>query len=115
MKIGEVVRRRRKELGLTQGQVARQVGFDVANISRFERGEQGIDQVHLKPLARALNTTVAELYSQTEEYKKSSLSDLSVLKGIVSRIQKIEHVFMQADEDGKLELIKMFYEDEINK
>lgn len=59
MKIGEIFKRRRKELGMTQQELALSVGWDAGNISRVERGEQQITEDRIFAIARALNLQLA--------------------------------------------------------
>lgn len=59
--IRENVRNRRKELGLTQAQVAKGAGCSQAKIAQIEGGTCGIPSEELGPLARALRTTAAAL------------------------------------------------------
>lgn len=54
MRLGEILRKRRKELKLTLQDVALEIGTDPANLSRMERGEQGIDETKMNALLRAL-------------------------------------------------------------
>jgi phage repressor protein C with HTH and peptisase S24 domain len=54
MKIGEILRKRREELGLTQSDVAAQIESDAGNISRIENGKQSIREAELFTLAKYL-------------------------------------------------------------
>lgn len=62
MKVNEIIRARRKELGLTLKQVADKLGVSESLISRYESNDvknMGIDK--LIPLAKVLKTTPAYL------------------------------------------------------
>lgn len=73
MDIGNRIRSRRKELGLTLKDVAKALGVSESLVSRYESSEvkhMGIDK--LPPLAKILETTPAELMGwtkQNEQYK----------------------------------------------
>lgn len=67
--LGNAIRRRRKEIGLSQEQLAEVLGVTKSTISKYELGQRdpGLDQ--LVPLAEALNCTIFDLI--TEPYHKS--------------------------------------------
>lgn len=66
MSIGTAIRKRRKTLGLTLQALARQVETDSGNLSRMERGQQGVSETMLRKLCNALDCTPAFLYAQAE-------------------------------------------------
>lgn len=66
MSIGQAIRTQRKSLHLTLQRLASQIGADSGNLSRIERGEQGVSEAMLRKLCTALNCTPAFLYAQTE-------------------------------------------------
>lgn len=71
MKVNEIIKKRRKELGLTLKDVAEKLGVSESLISRYESNDvknMGIDK--LIPLAKVLNTTPGYLMGwDTEESK----------------------------------------------
>ena len=66
MSIGSAIRKRRKSLQLTLQQLAQQVGTDSGNLSRIERGSQGVSESMLRKLCTALDCSPAALYAQSE-------------------------------------------------
>lgn len=54
--LGEAIRAKRHELGLTQEQLAENAGLDRAYVGAVERGERNISVVNLFLLAEALKT-----------------------------------------------------------
>ncbi len=60
--IGERIRRRRVELGLTQEQLARRVGISYQQIQKYERGANRISASRLFELAVWLDVTPGYLY-----------------------------------------------------
>ena len=76
MKVNEIIRARRKELGLTLKQVADKLGVSESLISRYESNDvknMGIDK--LIPLAKILKTTPAYLMGWEED--KTYFNELS--------------------------------------
>ena len=58
MKVGQRIRKRRKELGLTAEQVAERLGKNRATIYRYESsGIENLPSAVLEPLAKVLQTT----------------------------------------------------------
>lgn len=72
MSIGIAIRKRRKALGLTLQALAKQVDADSGNLSRIERGVQGVSETMLRRLCTALDCTAASLYAQAESKITSS-------------------------------------------
>ena len=57
--IGELVKRRREELGLTQEELATRCGYkDRSTITRIEKNDNDVNQTKLKRLADALEVDV---------------------------------------------------------
>jgi transcriptional regulator with XRE-family HTH domain len=63
--LGKNVSLRRKTLGLTQAQLAERLGVETETISRVERGTNLISLQRLASLSEVLETSVAELLSQS--------------------------------------------------
>lgn len=74
MPLGPTIRQRRKALGLTLQDLAKRVGTDTGNLSRIERGMQGVSEALLMKLCAALNCTPAELYGASTENGDSILA-----------------------------------------
>lgn len=66
MPLGVAIRKRRKALGFTLQQLAARIDADSGNLSRIERGEQGLSEAMLRRLCAALDCTPAFLYAQAE-------------------------------------------------
>ena len=71
MKIGERIKARRKELGLTADDVASMLGKNRATIYRYESSEiENLPVNVLEPLSKILQTTPAVLMGWNENHKK---------------------------------------------
>lgn len=69
--LGENIRRKRKQLGLTQEDLAELSNLSVNFISRIERtNNQNISLQKLEAIARALNVTSIDLIKPTESIDK---------------------------------------------
>ena len=66
MSLGSAIRKQRKSLHLTLQALANAIGADSGNLSRIERGEQGVTEAMLRKLCSALDCTPAFLYAQSE-------------------------------------------------
>ena len=75
--IAERIVHRRKELGLTQKQLAELLHVSDKTVSRWETDKQIPDALTMQDIARALNISVSELYGveamQVNVSSKSSL------------------------------------------
>lgn len=75
MKVNEIIKKRRKELGLTLREVAEKLGVSESLISRYESNDvknMGIDK--LIPLAKVLNTTPAFLMGWEDKKEKENIN-----------------------------------------
>lgn len=66
MSLGLAIRKRRKLLNITLQALAETVGADSGNLSRIERGAQGVSEALLRKICAALDCTPAYLYALTE-------------------------------------------------
>ena len=66
MSLGNAIRQRRKLLKITLQSLADAVGADSGNLSRIERGAQGISESMLRKLCTALDCTPAHLYALSD-------------------------------------------------
>ena len=84
MTVGERLKRRRKELGMSAEAVAEKLGCSPSTVYRYENGEinkMGIDK--LKPIAEAINTSPAYLMGWEDE---------EALPTNVSRIEPMQKI-----------------------
>ena len=61
--LGDAIRRRRVDLGLTQEALAEKAGLHWTYISGIERGTRNVSIVKLYEIARGLNSSVHQLTS----------------------------------------------------
>lgn len=59
--LGQRIRAKRKELGMSQEELAHEAGLDRSYVGRVERGEHNLTFVALVKLARAMRCDVATL------------------------------------------------------
>lgn len=100
MSIGERIRKRREELGLTVAQVARKLGKDRTTIYRYESDYiENLPISVLEPLTEILHTTPAYLMGWTVNLTKGQLQKLN--EALQNGYVKIEFVddyeFMDTD------------------
>ena len=68
MDIGERIKRRREELGLSQSELARKVGYTSrSTINKIEKDGRGISQDKIVAIAKALRTTPSYLMGWEDE------------------------------------------------
>ena len=97
MELYKNIRNRRIELGLTQAELAKKIGYrSISTIAKIERGINDIPQSKIKAFADALNTTPGELMGEVEPAPVS----LSLTQQEETHIKK----YRQLDADGKEEI-----------
>ena len=78
MNTGDRIKQRRIELGLTADELAKKIGKSRATIYRYENGDiENMPTPVLEPLARALETTPADLMGWTAEDVADAMADLA--------------------------------------
>lgn len=75
MTVAEVIRKKRKEQGLTQEQVAQRLGVSAPAVNKWERGSSYPDITILPALARLLNTDVNTLLCFQEELTDNEIAE----------------------------------------
>ena len=66
LRIGEVIREKRKALKFSQEAFADEVGIDRAHMGRIERGERNLTLLNLLRIATALSSPASDLLSQAK-------------------------------------------------
>ena len=91
--IGDRIRTRREELGLSQDDLARKTGYKSrSSINKIEVGNQGLTQSKIKAFANALETTVSYILDTPEPVSKSSKAHRIPVFGKVAAGLPIEMV-----------------------
>lgn len=100
MNVGDRIKKRREELGMSANELAKSIGKNRATIYRYERGDiENLPTTILKPLAKSLKTTPEFLmgwddsplgdYSENVEYLKNKPDLLELYKEIVENDQLV--------------------------
>ena len=61
VELGRYIRKRRRELGLSQDQLGRMIGVTFQQVQKYEHGTNRVSFSRLVEIAQSLNCTVAEL------------------------------------------------------
>ncbi len=77
-KLGERVRARRLEIGMSQERMAELVGVTFQQVQKYERGINRIAASRLLDIARALEWPVARFYEGLESPRRGSKSEPSM-------------------------------------
>lgn len=75
MQMGEVIRNHRKQLGLTQEEMASRLGVTAPAVNKWENGNSLPDITLLAPIARLLHVTLEELLSFRENLTEEEVID----------------------------------------
>ena len=71
--LGSRIRLRRRELGLSQEQLARQVGITFQQVQKYEHGTNRVSFSRLVEIAQALHCGVMDIVGDLDQSKASSL------------------------------------------
>lgn len=109
MKIDEVIRKRRKDLNLTQEQIATILGVSAPAVNKWENGNSYPDITLLAPLARILGIDVNELlgfYGNLSEQEVNNIvmevSGLEKTKGFEAAFAKAEETVRNYPKNNRL-------------
>ncbi|MEY1661792.1 helix-turn-helix domain-containing protein [Isoalcanivorax beigongshangi] len=102
MDIGQALKRRREARGDTLEEVAYRADTDASNLSRIERGMQQPSVLLLQNLARALNTTVSEIYRELESGRPGDPAD-----PLFSDMAKMQRYFRQLSSEDRTVVLEM--------
>ena len=86
MKLGQIIRERRKNCGLTQEQVAQALGVSAPAVNKWERDVSFPDITLLPPLARLLGTDLSTLLSFRETLTDTEIT--SFVNGLDETAQR---------------------------
>jgi transcriptional regulator with XRE-family HTH domain len=82
MKIGDRIKYRREELGLSQDELARRLGYKSrSSINKIEKDASGLPQTKIAAIANALNTTPSYIMGWVDEEtekKNDTLADIVI-------------------------------------
>lgn len=79
MTLGTTIQKKRSERGLSQEQLAEQVGVSRQAVSKWEVGDAIPDTDKLIPLARALGITVDELLGNSPQGEETASAPITVV------------------------------------
>ncbi len=98
MKIDEVIRKRRKELNLTQEQIATLLGVSAPAVNKWENGNSYPDITLLSPLARVLGIDINELLGFNENLSQQEVNMIIEEVAKIKETQGFEAAFAKAEE-----------------
>ena len=88
---GMFIARKRRELNLTQAQLAERLGISSKSVSKWERGKCMPDYVIVNELCDALGITVSELLDGEENERENlRVYDNDQMIEMLARIQRLE-------------------------
>ena len=104
MKIGERIKLRRKELGMSADKLGEILGKDRSTIFRYEKGDiENLPLDILQPIAKALRTTPQYLMGWSENSKQTAPDHLQLTEGE----QLLLNLFRQIPEEQQQVFLEM--------
>lgn len=86
--VGEQIARRRRELDLSQAELANRIGVRPQTVSRWERGENLGHQRNLERVCEALETTIPELLAHIEGNGNRAETQLDRIEHRLEQIER---------------------------
>jgi transcriptional regulator with XRE-family HTH domain len=106
--IGSRLRRLRKERGLTQAELARQIGIQQSDLSRMEKGEYRVSLDNLFKILGVFDLDLADFFSDGESIAAQRHQPLS------RQDMKILHLLRELSPEGRAE-VQEFLEFKLRK
>ena len=104
MKIGERIKQRRKELGMSADKLGDILGKDRSTIFRYEKGDiENLPLDILQPIAKALMTTPEYLMGWSDSKKATAPEELTLSEGE----KMLLDLFRQVPEDQQKLVLQM--------
>ena len=96
MNIGSVIKKYRKEIGLTQEEMANRLGVTTPAVNKWENGNSNPDIELLAPIARLLHISLDTLMSFREELTAAEIEEI---------IRQMDHMFSEEGYDKTYEWV----------
>ena len=106
--VGSRLRRLRNERGLTQAELARQIGIQQSDLSRMEKGEYRVSLDNLFKILAAFDLDLADFFGEQHENAELEQQPLS------RQDMKILHLLRELSPEGRAE-IQEFLEFKLRK
>ena len=106
--IGSRLRRLRKERGLTQAELARQIGIQQSDLSRMEQGEYRVSLDNLFKILAVFDLDLAEFFGDAEQKSRRQSQPLS------RQDMKVLHLLRELSPAGRAE-VQEFLEFKLRK
>ena len=106
--IGSRLRELRKERGLTQAELARQIGIQQSDLSRMEKGEYRVSLDNLFKILGVFDLDLADFFGDQSETKELEQQPLS------RQDMKILHLLRELSPEGRAE-VQEFLEFKLRK
>lgn len=100
---GKRIKARRTELGMTQGELAKKIGYTSrSSINKIELDGRGLPQTKIVAIAKALNTTPAYIMGWEDEIDIDKLADLTNKLRYDVETQEMLEKYFELSEDKKV-------------
>jgi len=106
--IGSHLRRLRKERGLTQAELARQIGIQQSDLSRMEKGEYRVSLDNLFKILGVFDLDLADFFGEQQATAEQERQPLS------RQDMKILHLLRELSPEGRAE-VQEFLEFKLRK
>lgn len=99
--IGELIAQLRKENGIQQKELAKEIGISPARLSNFERGKNKVDVELLEPIANALHVPVGRLLGVRKFDGVLSVDEISIIESMRNNEKTRNVIYQIVDLQGE--------------
>lgn len=96
IEVGKHIRVLRHKLGLTQQQLASQVGVTFQQLQKYEKGSNRVSASRLTDIAKVLGVEVSYFFNQHQESVAASDSKLAQLIGVYNNLPRKKQLLLLA-------------------
>ena len=93
MQVGDVIKKHRKEMNMTQAEMAKRLGVTAPAVNKWEHGNSLPDITLLSPIARLLNISVDTLLSYNRQLSEAEVQLLLAEAHKKLKIESFDNVF----------------------
>lgn len=91
MNVGDRIRKRRQEMGISQAKLGEKIGVTRASVSSVELGKEGLTTDRVERYAEALNTTTFDLLGYNDpDNEKRRIEDEERISLLIENVRMLD-------------------------
>lgn len=107
VRVGQLIRARRKILGLTQSDVAKAAGCQFQQMQKYETGANRVSCSRLVDIAKVLNVKPSYFFDEDDRVAANANALIAAMDDSGSRVGKLVRSFAQLDDKMQASVLNM--------